>query len=110
MIRIGSTTDGKSILMTTEPLPPPIISEPNLGVTRWGMISFLASEGAFFATLIVAYITFMGQDRTSPTPKEALSLPLVLCTTLLLLGSSVTIHIAEQRFRAGDQKRFLGFW
>ena len=84
--------------------------ETNLGATRWGMISFLVSEAAFFATLIVAYVTFLGKDEVGPTPSQALSLPLVLCTTLFLLSSSVTIHFAERRLRIGDQLNFRLLW
>ena len=42
------------------------------------MIAFLVSEVAFFSTLIVAYLSFLGQDTVGPTPAEALSLPLVI--------------------------------
>jgi cytochrome c oxidase subunit 3 len=92
------------------PPSPPIASEPTLSPTQWGMISFLASEAAFFATLIVAYLTFLGRDKVGPTPSEALSLPLVVCTTLILLSSSVTIHFAESKLRSGDQAGFRRFW
>jgi cytochrome c oxidase subunit III len=94
----------------TTPSPPPIAPETNLGPTRWGMISFLASEVAFFATLIVTYLIFLGKDKVGPTPAEALSLPLVLFTTFLLLSSSVTIHFAEKRLRGGDQAGFRLLW
>ena len=90
--------------------PPPIVAEANLTGTQWGMISFLASEAAFFATLIMAYVTFLGQDGVGPTPSEALSLPLVLCTTLVLVSSSATIHFAEKRLRSGDQAGFQRLW
>jgi cytochrome c oxidase subunit III len=92
------------------PVPPPITVEKSLGAAQWGMIAFLASEVAFFATLIVAYVTFLGKDEVGPTPSEALALPLVLCTTLCLLSSSVTIHFAERRLRAGNQARFRLWW
>jgi cytochrome c oxidase subunit III len=104
-------TSGATFLLATGTAsPPPIQSEPNLTATQWGMIAFLASEGAFFATLIVAYVTFLGSDRTGPTPSEALSLPLVLCTTLILVSSSVTIHLAEKQLRIGDQTTFCLLW
>ena len=38
----------------------------------------------------------MGKDTVGPTPAEALSLPLVIVTTICLLSSSVAIHFAEQ--------------
>jgi cytochrome c oxidase subunit III len=96
--------------ITEKLLPPPIVAETNLGSVQWGMISFLASEAAFFATLIVVYLTFLGKDKVSPTPSEALSLPLVIGTTLLLLLSSVTIHFADKRLKTGDQAGFRLLW
>ena len=42
------------------------------------MVAFLVSEVAFFSTLIVVYLTFLGKDTVGPTPREALSLPLVI--------------------------------
>jgi cytochrome c oxidase subunit 3/cytochrome o ubiquinol oxidase subunit 3 len=92
------------------PAPPPVAVEKNLSATAWGMISFLGSEAAFFATLIVAYLTFLGKDKVGPTPAEALSLPLVLLTTIVLVSSSVTIHFAERKLRTGDQRGFQWLW
>src|SRR6266404_2315641 len=76
---------------------------------QWGMLSFLLSEVAFFSTLIVAYIALMGQDQSGPTP-AVLSLPLVIGTTICLLSSSGTIHVAEKRLRAGSRGGFLLWW
>jgi cytochrome c oxidase subunit III len=107
---LSTRGSGRARQVTEQPVPRPIAIEKSLGATRWGMISFLASEVAFFATLIVAYITFLGKDKVGPTPSEALALPVVLCTTLFLLSSSVTIYLAERRLRAGDQARFRLWW
>jgi cytochrome c oxidase subunit 3 len=89
---------------------------PALGAQRgaltpqqWGMLSFLLSEVAFFGTLIAAYLTFLGQDQSGPTP-AVLTLPLVIGTTICLLSSSGTIHVAESRLRAGDRGQFLAWW
>ncbi len=94
----------------------PSASAPALGARsgaltpqQWGMLSFLLSEVAFFGTLIAAYLTFLGQDQSGPTP-AVLSLPLVIGTTICLLSSSGTIHIAESRLRAGDRGKFLAWW
>jgi cytochrome c oxidase subunit 3/cytochrome o ubiquinol oxidase subunit 3 len=65
------------------------------------MISFLLSEVAFFGTLIVTYIAFMGQDTVGPTP-AVLSLPLVIGTTICLLSSSGTVHMAERALRQAE--------
>jgi cytochrome c oxidase subunit 3 len=77
---------------------------------QWGMIAFLVSEAAFFSTLLVVYIAFIGRDTVGPTPREALSLPLVICTTICLLSSSATIHQAEKRLATGDESGFRKWW
>jgi cytochrome c oxidase subunit 3 len=96
------------IAFPTRPSPPDAIASP--GAARWGMIAFLASEVAFFSTLIVAYVTFLGRDNVGPTPREALSLPLVLATTACLLSSSGTIHLADRDARRGRRGGFLLWW
>ena len=57
-------------LATGRPLlpPPPIVAERGLTPAQWGMASFLVSEVAFFSTLIVVYLTFLGADQSGPTP------------------------------------------
>jgi cytochrome c oxidase subunit III len=75
-----------------------------------GMIAFLVSEVAFFSTLIVAYLTFLGKDTVGPTPVEALSLPIALVTSAFLLSSSVSIHLAEKSLHAGHFSLFRGWW
>ena len=52
----------------------------------------------------------MGQDTVGPTPREALSLPLVIGTTICLLASSVTIHLAANRLRIGGRASFGLCW
>jgi len=92
------------------PVPPQIEPSLGLGPARWGMIAFLASEVAFFCTLIVTYLTFMGQDRVPPTPRQALSLGLVIATTVCLLSSSLTIHLAEGALHRGRPASFIRLW
>jgi cytochrome c oxidase subunit 3/cytochrome o ubiquinol oxidase subunit 3 len=74
------------------------------------MVAFLVSEAALFSTLIVVYLTFIGKDTVGPTPREALSLPLVIGTTLCLLSSSFTIHRAEGFLRLGNPEEFRKWW
>jgi cytochrome c oxidase subunit 3/cytochrome o ubiquinol oxidase subunit 3 len=73
------------------------------------MIGFLLSEVAFFTTLIVVYIAYIGQDFSGPTP-EVLSLYLVLGTTACLLSSSATVHLAERALRHGSHSAFCLWW
>lgn len=91
------------------PIPPPIAPEHTLSAPEWGMASFLVSEVAFFGTLIVTYVAFMGRDIVGPTPAEALSLPLVLVSTLCLLSSSVVIHAAERALDRDEPGLFCFF-
>jgi cytochrome c oxidase subunit III len=93
------------------------------------MISFLVSEVAFFCTLIVVYLADAGKtvpvvgeapagsvwqgelvaDQSGPTP-AVLSLRLVIGTTVCLLLSSGTVHMAEKSLRSGAKPAFLRWW
>jgi cytochrome c oxidase subunit 3/cytochrome o ubiquinol oxidase subunit 3 len=84
--------------------PPPIMPERTLDASQWGMAAFLVSEAALFGTLLMTYATFLGADTVGPTPHDVLSLPLVIGTTVCLLSSSLTIHLAEKRLREGRAK------
>jgi len=92
------------------PVPPAITPERTLSPGQWGLLSFLVSEVALFSTLIVAYVFYEGKDTVGPTPAEALSLALVLCTTACLLASSGTVHLAEERLGVGNQSGFITWW
>jgi cytochrome c oxidase subunit 3/cytochrome o ubiquinol oxidase subunit 3 len=94
---------------TSLPIPPDIAPERTLSATEWGVLSFLLSEVAFFATLIVAYIAFKGRDIAPPTP-EVLSLPLALGTTACLIASSFTIHLATHSLVQGASALFRWWW
>lgn len=83
------------------PVPPDIAPERTLSAHEWGMASFLLSEVAFFVTLIVTYVAMMGHDIVGPSPAQALTLPIVLVSTLCLIGSSATVHIAERSLEHG---------
>ncbi len=92
------------------PLTARQLSSTQLSSTQWGMLSFLLSEVAFFSTLIVTYLTYMGKDPPGgPTP-AVLSLPLVIGTTICLLSSSATVHLAERSLRRGSLGGFACLW
>jgi cytochrome c oxidase subunit 3 len=92
------------------PIPPDVAPERTLSAAQWGMASFLVSEVAFFSTLIVAYVTFLGRDTVGPTPAQALSLKLAFGTTLCLVASSFVIHLAEGALRRGNAGSFKLLW
>jgi cytochrome c oxidase subunit 3/cytochrome o ubiquinol oxidase subunit 3 len=86
------------------------VPERTLSPGQWGVLSFLVSEVALFGTLIVVYVYYLGKDTVGPTPRLALSLGLVVGTTICLLSSSVTIHLAERTLGRGNQGGFLLWW
>lgn len=102
--------DSPRLAAAAVPLPPPAAPEFTLSPGQWGMVAFLISEAALFSTLIVVYLAFVGKDTVGPSPREALSLLLVIGTTICLLSSSVTIHRAEGRLRTGDTPGFRKWW
>jgi cytochrome c oxidase subunit 3/cytochrome o ubiquinol oxidase subunit 3 len=91
------------------PVPPDVSPERTLSAPEWGMACFLLSEVAFFSTLIVTYVAFMGSDVVGPTPGQALTLPIVIISTLCLLSSSVVIHAAERALERNEPKVFCLF-
>ncbi len=75
-----------------------------------GMLAFLASEAAFFSTLLVAYASYLGKSTDGPTPQNALRLPLVIGTTICLLSSSVTVHQAVGQSQRQAWRGFAIWW
>jgi len=90
-------------------LPPPIVPERGLTAAQWGMVGFLVSEVALFCTLIVVYLTFLRASQSGPTA-AVLSLPLVISTTVCLLSSSVTVHLAERSLQSRSRSGFVRWW
>src|SRR5262245_55698909 len=86
-----------------------IVAEPRPDPRKVGMLAFLVSEAAFFSTLLVGYVAYLGKSITGPTPREVLSLRLVVVTTACLLFSSYTVHRAERALRSGAGG-FVRWW
>ena len=93
----------------SEALALDVAAEPRPDPHKVGMIAFLVSEAAFFSTLVVGYVVYLGKSIVGPTPREVLSLPLVVVTTACLLLSSYTVHRAERALRAGSDG-FARWW
>jgi len=79
-------------------------AEPVFQAGRCGMVAFLASEVAFFGTLIVAYLKYLGADNGELTPANMLHLPTALVNTALLVSSSITIAWAATALARGSHK------
>lgn len=67
-------------------------------IQRYGLWMFIISEAFLFAILLVIRFIFTGLERP-----DALSIPLGLLLTAILLSSSYTLHRGEKAAAAGDQ-------
>lgn len=82
-----------------------------LSPVKVGMLAFIASEAAFFGTLIMTYLYFLRQTtHGEPNPGQVFRLPMVLAASACLFSSSGTIHLAEKAMRRGFMRAFLGWW
>jgi cytochrome c oxidase subunit 3/cytochrome o ubiquinol oxidase subunit 3 len=77
-----------------------------------GMLAFLVSEVAFFSTLIMTYVYYLGtgQIRGSTPGPQVLTWDLVIPGTICLLLSSGTVHFAEASLHKGNRSLFLLLW
>jgi cytochrome c oxidase subunit III len=73
-----------------------------------GMICVILTESALFTIFVVAYLFYIGKSLNGPYPHEVLELPIL--GTVLLLSSSVTIMIAENRLERGQNAGFNLWW
>ena len=74
---------------------------------RVGMFSLIAAEAAIFTIFVVAYIFYIGKSISGPLPKDVLELPIF--STVCLLSSSLTIHLAVKALRIAKVGAF-GLW
>jgi cytochrome c oxidase subunit III len=75
---------------------------------RVGMFTLIAAESAIFTIFVVAYIFYIGKSVSGPTPKDALDLPIF--STVCLLSSSLTIHLAVRALRNAKVGAFGSWW
>jgi cytochrome c oxidase subunit 3 len=75
---------------------------------RVGMFSLIAAESAIFTIFVVAYIFYIGKSIAGPLPKDVLDLPIF--TTVCLLSSSLTIHLAVKSLRNAHVRAFGVWW
>jgi cytochrome c oxidase subunit 3/cytochrome o ubiquinol oxidase subunit 3 len=76
-----------------------------------GMLTFLASEVAFFGTLLMTYVYFLRQTtQETPNPSQVFRWPLVLISSACLFASSVTVHLAVHALHHPTRRRFLTWW
>jgi cytochrome c oxidase subunit 3 len=75
---------------------------------RVAMFALIAAETAIFTIFVVAYIYYVGQSLSGPTPREVLTLPVF--NTIFLLSSSLTIWLAERALIRRAMNNFVAFW
>jgi cytochrome c oxidase subunit 3 len=75
---------------------------------RVAMFTLIAAESAIFTIFVVAYIYYIGQSLSGPTPREVLTLPIF--NTIFLLSSSLTIMLAERALVRRAMGTFNVFW
>src|SRR5215510_13162587 len=73
-----------------------------------GMASFIIAESAIFTIFVVAYLFYLGKSLTGPMPRDVLEVPVF--STICLLSSSVTIHLAAKRLERNESRVFLALW
>jgi cytochrome c oxidase subunit III len=75
---------------------------------RVGMSALIAAEAAIFTIFVVAYLFYIGQSLSGPTPREVLSPPYFY--TFCLLSSSLTIHSASRSLGRSNLRSFGAWW
>jgi cytochrome c oxidase subunit 3 len=94
-----------SAALTRLPIEPEWVL-PSRG--RVGMFTLIAAETAIFTIFVVAYIFYIGKSVSGPMPRDVLHLPIF--TTVCLLSSSLTIHLAVRALRNGKIGAFGSWW
>ena len=62
-----------------------------------GIYCLITAESAMFSIFLIAYIYYIGKSLSGPTPRQVLELPIF--TTVCLLSSSITVHLAVNGLR-----------
>ncbi|MFV0443466.1 MAG: heme-copper oxidase subunit III [Planctomycetaceae bacterium] len=79
---------------------PPIEDESfTFSTAEVGVICVMICEAVMFATLLIAYLVYLGKSVVGPFPRDVLSLPVALLNTVFLVSSSLTIELAVKALR-----------
>ncbi len=72
---------------------------PSRGIV--GMACLIIAEAAIFLIFIVAYVYYLGKSVAGPTPHDVLDLPIF--TSICLISSSLTVHLAVSALHHGKR-------
>src|SRR5262245_31146564 len=75
---------------------------------KMAVICLIVTESAMFTIFVVAYLFYIGKSLTGPYPNQVLETPIL--STICLLGSSLTIMLAERALRREIRWRFQFWW
>ncbi|MFC0525169.1 heme-copper oxidase subunit III [Pontibacillus salicampi] len=78
------------------------------GDKKLGFVLYLLGELVMFATLFATYIIFSRQG-VNPTPSEVFEARTVIISSVFLLSSSGTIHLAEKAFKREETRKLWGW-
>jgi cytochrome c oxidase subunit III len=89
---------------------------PGLEAVDWNLpssrkvalVCLILTETGLFSIFVAAYVFYLGKSLTGPTPREVLAMPVI--PTICLLGSSVTIMLAELALRRESRRLFQLWW
>lgn len=73
-----------------------------------GMACLIIAESAIFTIFVVAYLFYVGKSLSGPMPRDVLEVPIFF--SIVLLSSSLTIHLAGKALERGARGAFLGPW
>jgi cytochrome c oxidase subunit III len=68
----------------------------------------IVTESAMFTIFVVAYLYYLGKSLTGAYPAQVLETPIL--STICLLGSSLTIVVAERALRRANRGGFQLWW
>ena len=99
-------------IATADVAAPPAPAVVHAGAGRplgwWGMVTLIATEAMVFALLLFSYFYLRAQSSAWPLggiAKPDLFAPSI--RTVLLLGSSIPVHVAERAIKRGNRRRML---
>ena len=75
---------------------------------KMAVACLIVTETAMFTIFVVAYLFYLGKSLTGPYPNQVLETPIL--STICLLGSSLTIVLAERALRRENRGRFQFWW
>jgi cytochrome c oxidase subunit I len=85
------------------------IGAPRPGAAKIAVLSFIASEAAFFALLVIAYVYYTAASAGGPSAATSLDIHRTGLFTVSLLASSFTLRRAEKDHDAHPDRRAVGW-